>query len=781
MPTILPTAITWPMINARINDAAERGDLPKASVPILRSSLRAPLAEMVKSRLSDSGYEFDEVDLVPFLSRVPDFVHAKAKSAGNSRPGNAKSRVMQVLDAALPGFRTARVVGDERAARCGENWAPLFVGVKDGKQARIHRANLSLLAETAWGHGVDGPLGLPSTADEAAEVMRQWGISEEQIGKIVHAYRQAIEGLAKDGVVVRGAPDWSEHRRGRRRMRRIGGDRPEAELRDQLPKFSELLEAVRNAATGMSDGTRTNLENSLFRVASGVVGMYEAGKLDCADLHDFGPEDLFLRRQQSIRSPKQAKAPERGLMARLLGADEANVVMAAADKLPIAAVLGEWQVDHAKIRPWITPDSRFFYVNGSVGADIHNVWYLMRSFLLAHMSPQFKTVGAQARFDQIQAGAVEVQQHFARLYRRAHRPTAKDKQRAIRHFTLPIITNVVLPWWTLLELPRVHRAAESAFARQRKPRSGAEQSRSVRIARHRYLHALESWTMLAVVIADPLRRAQPVYGRLGAEYELDADWAPDGSLLSIRSFGSRFSGQGAADNPKAKLKQNDHPLREWTLSPSVLNHAWFGRFLTDFWLPTLIRTGLTAPTTTLREAVESGRFVLFPGTRGGDRKSGARGSGFSSRFADGMRRSLMALGYNIPKSGSRVAEGWALILGPHIVRLLWASYWLGLREHSPIRAKLRDGSFAEISGVTIAERATTDGERTLRRHYVSVSDELLALERAEVNTWRNPRVFDATMDQSYFTGVAVCWESVWSDPTFPLPPHLREAFERRNL
>ena len=113
---VLTAAMTWPMIGARLNEAAGRGDVPLASLAVLRSSLRAPLAEMVKSPLARSEHEFEEVNHVPFLSKVPEYVHDKAKRARNSRPGNAKCRAMQVLDAVFPGFHTTKVTGVERGA-----------------------------------------------------------------------------------------------------------------------------------------------------------------------------------------------------------------------------------------------------------------------------------------------------------------------------------------------------------------------------------------------------------------------------------------------------------------------------------------------------------------------------------------------------------------------------------------------------------------------------------------------------------------------------------------
>ncbi|MBC7671155.1 MAG: hypothetical protein H7247_01935 [Polaromonas sp.] len=235
------------------------------------------------------------------------------------------------------------------------------------------------------------------------------------------------------------------------------------------------------------------------------------------------------------------------------------------------------------------------------------------------------------------------------------------------------------------------------------------------------------------------------------------------------------------DNQGARLKQDNIAERNWTMSQGILDHEWFATYLRDAWMPRLRSRGLIGPDVTLKQALESGQFSLFISTRDGKTTSwgGYSDSALSSRFARAFRTSLIALGYTIPRIGKHAAEGYGSILGPHILRLYVATYWLGLREFVPLRVTSHDGHAFEISGVEIAKRLTTDSESTLRREYVLVSDETRALEREAPGSWRHPRAYDRFMDRTYMATDVVDWAAEWARPEFPLPDAIRREFLRQ--
>lgn len=140
----------------------------------------------------------------------------------------------------------------------------------------------------------------------------------------------------------------------------------------------------------------------------------------------------------------------------------------------------------------------------------------------------------------------------------------------------------------------------------------------------------------------------------------------------------------------------------------------------------------------------------------------------------------------LPACAAEAARaGWPFLFSAHVVRLLVASYWLGIRKtNGPTRDGL-DGVQQRESGVEVAMQLTTDVEYTLRVAYNAVSakvEEQLRRPLTEPGTdtpsWSHPAAYDAIMDLTWWEGSRVDWAARWSDPRFPLPASLREAFRR---
>lgn len=775
-------SLNWTQLESALDAAVLRDELPAASLPYLTSTLKSTLRQMAESGLlGHKVNDFEAENLQPLLPIAAGFAFEAAKRKGHSRPGNTKARVVQSLEAIQPGVTTAKVTMEARIERAGEAWQPLFTAIVGMKHYRLHRCYLLMLAERAIANGTLSPAALPVDSDDAAVKMRNWLLEEGEINKIIYCYRIAMREMLAKGLSIPGAPSWHNHRKAGKTIHRIGGlaGDPEARLQECLPKFATLLDSwQKSPRTNVTPSTANTYADSMYRVAQGLLMMWEDGKLPIARLQDLSPHELWSTRLQSLRMPTVENSNEKSLLADFVGQASAERAMLAASQLPLAAVLGEWQAMHQGVRTRSKPSSTKFFVPRAVSDDISNVWCMLRSFL-EHKINADGEPDTVTRFERLCVVAGEAEAYFTALFAKARPKKLKDKERAVRHITLPIMVCAVLPWWTQIALPRAKRRADEAVRGQRKERDGGL-NRSALTAVRKYANKLQSWTLLAVAVADPMRRAQECDGRLGVEYRLSADWNDDGSLRRILSLESRFSGAGEPDNPAAGIKQGHVSLREWQLAASIVDFAWLAEYLRVSWLPMLVATGNTPADTTLRDAVQSGRFSLFPSPRAKHARP-AQGAyspaGLSGRFASAMRDSLLALGYDVPKKENRVAEGWGMILGPHIVRLLWATYWLGLREHVPIRFVMPDGTSIEISCVELVKRATTDAENTLRWHYSAVSSEMEKLEREAGSTWRHPRIYDRWMDATYFPTNPVDWATVWANPDFPLPTGIRGEFE----
>jgi len=790
----LDAPITWAQLLAAFNQAVEAGTVSPNSAAILRSALRTTLASLVNG---PGGREvdrltFEAVDLRPLLASAPAHARERAVRADNQRPGNAETRVWQALGAALPElFGDGPVSAAQRAALCGALWQPFFRALAGQPHETVHRHYLTLLSEGLRRHaGIEGPSQLPASADAGDVLMSAAGLDpKHSIPKAIHAYRVAVRALPDGELSAMGAPAWAEARVAKRHVRRLGHltGTHEALLREQMPALADLLQAWREvAAPALRASSVAAFEAAVFRVAGLLVEMRAAGALGTIDLYTLRPLDLWdlslpcTRPADSSNANRNVSAARDRLLADRLGSVAAAAAASeAVQSLPLAAAVAEWG-EIARLVPRRQADGAQFNVGRGLVADMTNLWIMARSvyepIIRANGSPK-----ALADFVATQVRAQHVDEHFTQLRTSSGEPSAKDKRLAVRLCSTPILTCVVLPWWTVIELPRLARAREKESADHSRNPLVLHHARNARQAERAYISGLESWAIQAVGTADPLRRAQFVYGRVGREYSFDCQWGEDGTLLRVSSVTSHFSSFGMPGNQSARLKQDDIAERNWTMSQGILDHEWFKAYLRDAWLPRLRSRGLIGPDVTLQQAIESGQFSLFVSPKHGETTlwGGYSDGALSTRFARAFRTSLIALGYTIPRIGDHAAEGYGSILGPHILRLYVATYWLGLREFVPLRVTSHDGHAFDISGVEIAKRLTTDCESTLRKEYVLVSDETRALEREAPGSWRHPRAYDRFMDRTYMATDVVDWAAEWARPEFPLPEGIRREFLRQ--
>lgn len=316
-----------------------------------------------------------------------------------------------------------------------------------------------------------------------------------------------------------------------------------------------------------------------------------------------------------------------------------------------------------------------------------------------------------------------------------------------------------------------------------------------------YADALESYLVIAILCADPVRLKHLCYALIGGELHVSVDDATTcGAIVAVYS---EYTGEGGS-NPSAAFKvstQRSHTSRrgegaersrthDW--SPGQIDFVLLHDYLASVRAPRM-RDLLGDPTYTLAADLrgEYAARPLFLTTRTSPEERtqlGGLGEGaLRSRFARALHWVCRdALGRALPSwdefSSDRGTE-WFALFAPHVVRSLAATYWLWVRERRRVgdalspetRAALREMPghpcilrFLEGRTWAYATHLLGDHERTLRRSYVVCPAWMKAALRAPARGWEHPRAYDVQMDL-LACGAGIDWPS---QQGMPLPPHL---------
>ncbi len=406
------------------------------------------------------------------------------------------------------------------------------------------------------------------------------------------------------------------------------------------------------------------------------------------------------------------------------------------------------------------------------------------------------------------------------------RLTTKDKDEAARMQSLPLLLAVVLPYWTLVHLPRLQArvdaiAAKLVALRDTSPAATHWLSGSHRdevVARHALMSAIRAWFVFVAFIADPLRIKNHWAARTGtgdAEVMIDAEFTPAGRVRRIRRIHSRFGGEAFATkrgNPLAMLKTRDFGSRAWDWPQVVVDHSWATRYLNEVWFPLLQRAGVLPDGATVQSALAENRYALIPtdgGTQRDARDTGTHSAdGAVARYATsqsvralfrqalltGLRTlgdsALPLTGEPVPTDDTVAARRWPWILAPHVVRLWWVTYCVGVMSKNGFALRRTDPATGEhhlVNPIDIAQRATTDTAKTMNKDYEACSDTMHQRTMRTVIDWTHPRAFAAVTDylvmpdrRPDFKALWRAWSRARADEGLGmLPPELIRAFAER--
>lgn len=403
--------------------------------------------------------------------------------------------------------------------------------------------------------------------------------------------------------------------------------------------------------------------------------------------------------------------------------------------------------------------------------------------------------------------------------------TIKDKEEAAQMHSLPLLLAVVLPYWTLVHLPRLQAQVDAVTRKLSALRDASPVAthwsdgshRDEIVARRALTSAIRAWFVFVAFIGDPLRIKNHWAARFGtddAEVMIEAEYTTDGRIRRIVRMHSRFGGEkfASARNPQAMLKTRDYGTRSWDWPQVVVDHVWLRRYANDVWFPLLQRAGVLPDGATVQSALSENRYALIP-TDGGtqrhaDGATARRERGAIARYATsqsvralfrealltGLRAfgdsALPLTGESVPEDDEAAARRWPWILAPHVVRLWWVTYCLGVLSKNGFSLRRTDPETGEshlVNPIDVAQRATTDTPKTMNKDYEACSDTMHQRTMRTVRDWMHPRAFTEVTDYLVMPdrrpNFAAMWRA-WSrqrtdDGMGMLPPEMIRAFTER--
>lgn len=644
------------------------------------------------------------------------------------------------------------------------DWQPVIESVAGTSVAAgAKRRHIEVLITAFARNGILSPRQLPSDADHLGSIVIAEDVFKPKtICTALSDLRGALKQCVAAGTLPPDTPMFGK-RLGSKRSR--GGKSwatdPHAKLQQELPLWAEDVQEYLAMSTDQLGGMTHSRRLATYRLAVGLCDMRDDGLLPGVDLRTLQMQDL---------GTLQVSRPDGTVSSNISRAAARNGRRASTDTVPLVVVLGEYLtrvVRRTKPGKGVPP---------IVYHDVSRVWGLCAVLLRPDPQAPLEDRVRWQSADEIVRAWVNAAEKSRPL-----EENERDKGLLAEHLSLPQAVVFGIPYYTLLELP----AADAEVAAHPTGSLGR------RDATERLTRAMSEWLALATKIADPLRIEQRAFGRVGREISVAACFdSTSGLLESITGVASHFAGKrkhvaswfGEA-NPDAGFKQHNRPPRSWDWSPSIVDFAWLARYFREVWYPCVLALGEHG---SMREAMTSGRWTLFPTTAvGGKTEHPWRGMGgewISERTGDAMLRVLReALGYGHLPSTRKEANksGWRLLLSDHNVRHLWATYWGGLRANRGPRQVRADGTLVEsISGMEHCERATTDTAKALTDNYVALTQTIQRLLTCTVGSWAHPLSLDGLMDRVTLTDRAVNWSAEWDRLTRiegvdAMPPELR--------
>lgn len=752
---------------------------PTKAAPVL-SDTRRILRELIMAerRVNEdtARHLLQNEDLRGPLLRAVEFAelqaHRAKREAGErsvrQADRNRISRVAKAVSIVAPESmprRSHRVVADAVPPA----WMPVvhsIVGTDVAACAK--RRHIELVVAALARAGILAPSELPTDGDHLGALLQADGLHKPKtITTALSDLRSVLRQCAADGTLPADTPV-PRKRIGTKRVR--GGaewavDR-HAKLRVELPLWADDLEDYLLMFEEDDDPTLHARRLATYRVAIGLCEMRDAGLLPGIDLRTLQMQDLGTA--QVPRSVRMTSRPTSRAAAR-------NGRGTSSDTWMLVEALGDYLtgvVREEKSGQGVPP---------IVWKDIERVWAICTALIRpSPLDPLEERVRWQGACEAVRKWTAEAENS------RPARENERDKELLAEHLSLPQAIVFGIPYYTLVALPEADERV-AAHPIGSVGRRAAEEFRT---------QLLDEWLALSTKIADPLRVEQRTFGRVGREIEIAATFHPTtGVLESISGVTTHFAGKRVhvrasygEENWRAGFKQRNKSPRSWEWSPSIVDLEWLSRYFRDVWLPRVQALGEAG---SMREAMVSGRWTLFPSTSAGGATShrwkGMSGDWISEKTGEAMLRVIReVLGYrNVPALRTEAIKvGWRSLLSDHNGRHLWATYWGGVRSTRGPRQVRADGTVVEsVSGMDYCRRATTDEEKSIREHYVALSQAIQRLLTRTVGSWAHPLSLDEIMDRVTLTDRAVNWKSEWDtlaavDGVDAMPPALRERWMR---
>ncbi|MBL0891062.1 MAG: hypothetical protein IBJ19_10655 [Gemmatimonadaceae bacterium] len=808
--TTIKSSITFPVLRLQAEDLQRRGGTPAlspATVPGAISDLRSALAwQLVQQGVAEderharylldpsAGHEAEPIDVRDLLSGTAHAARLRAAAAGGRRPGNAGSRVRRLLEALgqrqpdnaavqieLPtAWRRVEAILEQRVAN---------------ESSRTSRQSLQQvltglrnLARCATAHGQVDPCALPDTPDGLRAVLRAW--ERRNVAHDVWVLRSASRVLTDAAVESPTLPSWEAD---------IGA--PVAALDAAMPHFMEDLRAWKSVASQsisqrekhrrsptvhdeLRPKTQWRYQYQALQWARAYQEVRRRGLITDLAL----PEDLTFIELWSLTSRARVRASEQLANSAEIEAmrKKKQVTVGGIENnasRPLAVVVVEFAVAHGVIGGGAgqMPST----AETATMSDATTLPPAAIQMLFAHGSMTERVVigiyGDGSAAEQTFRMTWNATAKVLKGALAARKDSRQDVGELLKRVTLPQLVCCVLPWRTLVDLPRRQRALRAAVAAAAAPNASTRCKRDVKKARKAFHSALARWVLQATLAADPVRISNAQHARVGAEVLIDAEWSATGELVRIKSISTTFRAHDESDVSETETKQNkERPTWRW--SPVIIDHEWAATYVREIWWPAVVERGLVPPNTAMRQAMGMGTIAWFinptPRSRKAPPVAGANLSkALNDVWADALLEGMRELGRDdIPESTDEARAKWPIVLGPHKIRHLWATYWWGLRgPNGPVRLH-RHGVEERTCGQHIARRATGDVDDTLKAHYVMCQSVMLEAARHPIEHFDHPSAYHREMDSTWWLGEKIDWASRWRDKSFPLPASMRQAF-----
>jgi hypothetical protein len=711
------------IINRKTGEAQQ---VTPAARDAMVSSVRTALRRAVGPQ------DIDTVDLRPLLETLPEHARLHAEERHHERPANAADRVRRFIHV-VEGRAFVRARGG--LAYVLPDWRPLYQAIAALKKTRPERASAILRLQNValLGGTIHDPRNLPDRATVMGWARAQQ-YNRTAIKRMLDAYRLARRLLAASQPTLQ-LPDLDAG--GRSDLRGVltipdlparlaaagytGSANPSAAevVRLIAPKLGQAMDHYLTSAQGrnLSPESRKRVVGAVSRLVAELIRAgYEPASLTLLDLvdesihgHGASAENVLLA---EVLGPEATATTATTLLRHVL--DRAAVASAARSPLKVL---------EAEAAPPQAPTAPSFYTR-TVRRDAEILWNITQCVYGAMKGR------ARHRWEPVEAAFRDVLAHVKAHNKRVRLLNQKDKLR--------LLANVTLPQLVCIGLPALRRKAlklRAHYRRALRHHRGNATAAAVLRARKRYATWLRRYLVLAVMASDGLRVKNYAGARVGPDGHLRPTVRRDrrtGRWLALTRVETYWRG---FDEPQVCLKvKTDENGGERTrygraLRPGIVDHALLLDYWTDVRLDDLMSCGLL----TSRAAYDpdADRFALFVSPR--SRKADGRYTSTALSVICGRAlhwvciHALNRTGIPAWRDPARTTE-WRSLLAGHVIRLLIATYWGGIRQAWE-RARI----------------LTDDTAETLVRSYSKVSARMEELKL--VAGVENPTHFDAFMDQ----------------------------------